>query len=305
MTLTQLKYVDAVNRYKSFTKAAKALHVSQPTISTMIRDLEAELQIEIFHREKKGLLLTAEGKLLLQHIAVMLDQETRIQDQFSASRPAGHDSFRVSSQHFPLVSTAFCDFVKERSADNYEYHLSITATTSILNDVSQGTSEIGILAVNELNSNRLIHILEGDNICFHPFLSTEAKVFLSSIHPLAGKKSLTMADLEPWPCFYYDQNDDVLPCFAEEIQLPEHQPQKRIYISDQLSALELFAKLKAYNIGTGIVPHVEVPSVPVIAIPLEGYPTITIGWISKNKPLSPAASRFIELLENRLRNYVF
>ena len=305
MTLTQLKYVDAVNRCKSFTKAAKELYVSQPTISTMIRDLEEELQIEIFHRGKKGLILTSEGKLLLQHIAVILDQEALIHDRFTESKTPGPDYFCVSSQHYPMVSSVFCEFVKERSAEEYDYHLKITTTTDILSDISQGISEIGILAINELNSTRLLHILDSEGICFHPLLQTEARVFLSADHPLAKKNSLKMSDLEPWPCFYYDQNDDVLPCFAEEIRLPDHQPKKVIYISDQFSAIDLFLELNAYNIGTGIVPHMNLSEGQIVSIPLDGWPSITLGWISEDKPLSPSASCFLEMLQARLHNHTF
>ena len=305
MTLTQLKYVDAVNRCKSFTKAAKELYVSQPTISTMIRDLEEELQIEIFHRDKKGLTLTSDGELLLQHIAIMLDQESAILDSFPASDTARPDSFCVSSQHYPIVSSVFCEFVEDRSAESYEYHLKVTTTTEILSDIAQGTSEIGILAINELNSKRLLHILEGDGLKFHALMNTKASVFLSATHPLAKKATLTIKELDPWPCFYYDQKDDVLPCFAEEIRLPDHHPKKVIYISDQFSAIDLFQKLNAYNIGTGIIPEIESLDGQLVSIPLEGWPSTTLGWVSKDREPSASASRFLELLEQRLQGLTF
>lgn len=305
MTLTQMKYVEAVNRYKSFTRAAQALYVSQPTISTMIHDLEEELQIEIFQRGKKGLALTSDGKRLLEHIGVILNQETLIHEQFSVLKSAKQDTFSISSQHYPLVSSVFCDYIQNRGADAYDYHLRITSTTNILNDVSQQISEIGILAMNDLNSGRMLHFLEENGLCFHPLLKTEARVFLSATHPLAEKERLTMADLEPWPCFYYDQNDDVLPCFAEEIRLPEHRPQKKIYISDQFSVIDLFVKLNAYNIGTGIIPHVNSSELDLTSIPLEGYPSITLGWISENRALSKISAEFLKMFESRLLNYTF
>lgn len=52
MTLTQLEYFCMVCRYHSITRAAKALYVSQPTISTSIRDLEKEFHLKLFNHGK-------------------------------------------------------------------------------------------------------------------------------------------------------------------------------------------------------------------------------------------------------------
>lgn len=54
MTLTQLEYFCAVCRYHSITRAAEALFVSQPTISTSIRDLEKEFNLRLLHMEETG-----------------------------------------------------------------------------------------------------------------------------------------------------------------------------------------------------------------------------------------------------------
>ena len=54
MTLTQLEYFCMVCRYRSITRAADALFVSQPTISTSIRDLEKEFHLKLFNMEKTG-----------------------------------------------------------------------------------------------------------------------------------------------------------------------------------------------------------------------------------------------------------
>ena len=52
MTLTQLEYFCMVCRYHSITRAADALYVSQPTISTSIRDLEKEFHLKLFNHGK-------------------------------------------------------------------------------------------------------------------------------------------------------------------------------------------------------------------------------------------------------------
>ena len=63
MTLQQIKYIVAVADTNSMNEAAKRLFISQPTLSSAIKDLEAEININIFTRTNKGVLLTAEGKI--------------------------------------------------------------------------------------------------------------------------------------------------------------------------------------------------------------------------------------------------
>ena len=62
MTLTQLRYVIAVAESKSMNEASKQLFVSQPSLSSAIKELEAETGVEIFRRSNKGVVITPEGE---------------------------------------------------------------------------------------------------------------------------------------------------------------------------------------------------------------------------------------------------
>lgn len=62
MNIKQIEYVLAVAEYKSFTKAAEKLFISQPALSEQIKLLETELGIQIFNRSKNGVTLTQTGK---------------------------------------------------------------------------------------------------------------------------------------------------------------------------------------------------------------------------------------------------
>ncbi len=64
MNVTQLKYFHAVCTYHSVTGAAEYLHVSQPSLSNGIKELEREFGIVLFQRHHRGMTLTAEGEAL-------------------------------------------------------------------------------------------------------------------------------------------------------------------------------------------------------------------------------------------------
>ena len=80
MTIVQLHYLITIASCGSLSRAAETLYVSQPTISTAIKELESELSLTIFHRHSKGVTLTPEGadflrsakELYLQYEDLML-----------------------------------------------------------------------------------------------------------------------------------------------------------------------------------------------------------------------------------------
>ncbi len=80
MTITQLKYVLAVAEYQNFTKAAKNVFVTQPTLSMQIQKLEEELDIQIFDRTKKPIQLTEVGKKLVIQARNIVNESDRMQD---------------------------------------------------------------------------------------------------------------------------------------------------------------------------------------------------------------------------------
>ena len=67
MTILQLKYVIVIAGSKSLREAASRLFISQPALSSAIRELEEELGIKLFERTNKGILLTEQGKEFLSY----------------------------------------------------------------------------------------------------------------------------------------------------------------------------------------------------------------------------------------------
>ena len=78
MTITQFKYVLALDKFKNFTKAAKACDIAQPTLSMQINKLEKELGVSIFNRESKPLETTKIGKKLIDQIEIVITETSKI-----------------------------------------------------------------------------------------------------------------------------------------------------------------------------------------------------------------------------------
>lgn len=102
MTLQQLRYVIQAADSRSMNEAAKALYISQPSLSGAIKELEKEIGIELFKRSSHGTVLTPEGEEFLGYARQVTDQyqllETAI---FIAPRERKNSACRCSITVLP------------------------------------------------------------------------------------------------------------------------------------------------------------------------------------------------------------
>ena len=91
MELRVLNYFLIVAREENITKAAQLLHVTQPTLSRQLMQLEEELGVQLFHRGKHSVSLTEDGMLLRRRAQelVSLSEKTKRELQHEAEIPTG------------------------------------------------------------------------------------------------------------------------------------------------------------------------------------------------------------------------
>ena len=148
MTLQQLKYAVTVAECGTISAAAEKLFISQPSLTTAIRELEAEMGVRIFSRTNRGVIVSREGEELLGYARQVLSQAQLMQERFGGDSQ-GEKRFSVSSQHFHFAVRAFSRLVQNFPGQRYSFHFRETTTYEVLTDVSQLRSEIGVLALND------------------------------------------------------------------------------------------------------------------------------------------------------------
>ena len=110
MNFRQLEYVVEVNRCGSINRAAQALFISQPALSSAIRELESELGFPVFVRSSKGIVCTAEGKHFLASAQQILRQVSEIRSGRSGAAEELPAILRVSSGRYSILSKAVIRF---------------------------------------------------------------------------------------------------------------------------------------------------------------------------------------------------
>jgi DNA-binding transcriptional LysR family regulator len=128
------KYAYEVYREGSFTKAAKKLYISQPSLSASISRLEAEMGFQIFDRSKIPCSLTPEGRIYIESIEEIIESENNMKSRIKALRDTQHGSISVGGSSFAsyMILTKIC-------SEFYKKHPKINVTIDIGN---KGSSEL-------------------------------------------------------------------------------------------------------------------------------------------------------------------
>jgi LysR family hydrogen peroxide-inducible transcriptional activator len=187
MTLTQLSYIVAVDRYRHFATAAEKSYVTQPTLSMQIHKLEDELGVTIFDRSKSPVIPTEIGEKIIAEAKKMLKQSKHIEDLASHQDEKLHGTFRIGI--IPTVAPYLLPLFLRNFRDKYpEVRLVFeeVVTDKLLELLGQDYLDIGVIATPADQGN----IFEED-LYYEPFLG-----YVSEDHPLAQKDRLSVDDLE-------------------------------------------------------------------------------------------------------------
>ena len=146
MNIRDLTYISAVARLASFSKAAQACHVSQPSLSAQIRKIEADLGGALFVRDRRGVELTTLGEQLLPYIERMLDEHAAML-RLSRQNDAIHLPRMVLGAIPTLAPYLYPQLARHLSDDMPGLTLREEKTDSLLAGLVAGTVDAALIAL--------------------------------------------------------------------------------------------------------------------------------------------------------------
>ena len=295
MTLQQLRYVAMVAEKGTMTEAATELYISQPSLTKSIRELEKELEIVIFERTNKGIVVSHEGEQFLAYARQVIEQADLLEEKYM-HKSGRKQQFCVSTQHYSFAVNAFVDLIKEYGQDEYDFSLRETQTYEIIEDVARMRSEIGILFLNDFNETVLGKILKSHELEFHPLFVARPHVFISRKHPLAGNAVITNEELEQYPYLSFEQGEHNSFYFSEEI-FSAVERKKNIRVRDRATLFNLLIGLNGYTVCSGVIDK-KLNGKDIIAVPLADESEMRVGYITHKKGMmSRLAATYLEALK--------
>jgi len=296
MTITQLKYVVAISASSSMREASSKLYVSQPALSATIRDLEEEVGVRIFERTNKGITLTDAGTEFLGFAKQAVSQYELVENKYLGSNN-GTEYYSISVQHYVFAIHAFVNSIKNRNADKFSYLINETKTDEVLSNVRDYKSEIGVISYSENNRNIINKLFREYDLSFYPLMKCDTYAYLSTSHPLADRKELSVEDLSDYPCITFDQSNETEFYLSEEA-LAGYDFSKIIRTNDRATSCEAIAMLNGFAIGTGIMIDSYALKDAFVSIKLKEEDPLMIGYITKkNHVLSDFGKIYVKELE--------
>ena len=146
MELRVLQYFLAIAREQSISGAAEFLHISQPTLSRQIRDMEEELGKQLFIRGNRRISLTEEGMILRKRAEEILGLVKKTEDEIAFS-----DDISEGDVYIGAGETHAVHLLAEGASQlqlqypGIRYHIASGDTTDVLEELDRGLIDFGLL----------------------------------------------------------------------------------------------------------------------------------------------------------------
>jgi LysR family hydrogen peroxide-inducible transcriptional activator len=247
MTLQQLQYVVAVADTGQFSKAARRCHVTQPTLTMMVRKLEEELGITLFERRTQPARPTTEGHALIAQARVVLREAAQMKDLVRELRTGLAGSYRIGI--IPTLAPYLLPLFLARFAKAHpEVILSIDElkTTRILGGLRNGTLDMGILAGP----------VEGEDLESIPLFNEPFLAYLPKGHALLKHKRIAARDLRKEPLWVLSEGHCLRDQVLRVCQQPSAAGHENILFST--GSIETVKRMVDSGGGLTLVPELAV-----------------------------------------------
>lgn len=181
MTLQQMEYIVAVDKYRHFARAAESCGVSQSTLSSLVQKLELELDVSIFDRSCHPVRPTAIGSEIISRAGKVLFNAAQVRELVAARKgeSVGHVSMGMTSTVAPYLLPKMLRYLSVNHPD-IELHVEEARTAGIISQLERGELDVALLAT-PLDNDELLEI---------PLYRERLMAYVSPGEPIYGDKEL-------------------------------------------------------------------------------------------------------------------
>jgi DNA-binding transcriptional LysR family regulator len=199
MELRHLRYFVAVAEELHFTRAAERLHIGQPPLSQQIQALEAELDVQLFERNKRSVRLTAAGLLFLDDARRILGLSEQAATTARRAHRGEIGELRIGFTYSTPFTPLFARVINRYRQLYPEVTLTLleTGTLHQIDAISQRAMDLGFLRPPE--------VVIPDTIVLTVLHEDRMLAVLPVEHPLAARAQLALADLAGVPFVMYSK----------------------------------------------------------------------------------------------------
>jgi DNA-binding transcriptional LysR family regulator len=288
MDLDQLHTFLEIVRLKSFSKAAQTCFRTQPAISAQVRQLEQELNANLFDRLGTRIALTPAGKIFAEYAEQILDLRRRAQESIQELERVPRGELIIAANEATCIYVlpeVFSEYKKQ--FPNVQLHVDRSYGSRVLQAVQDNLADFGITQLPVDAKKCQIVKIHADEI----------RVIVPKDHPLASRRCVMVADIVPFPLLLPKTGTTraKLNSWLEPVE-------EQLQVSMELDSTEMIKRFVMAGLGISFLAashcREEVEQGKLVTLSLGPEPMIRrLGLIyRKDKALSRAALGFIQVI---------
>ena len=295
MDLGQLEAFVQVANQRSFSRAAEALFLTQPSVTARIQALERDLGERLFERSGRGIRLTEVGECFLPHAERVLQALNAGRDAIDSLRNLHSGSLVLASA--TTVSTYVLPGLLKTFRARYpriEVSVRTGRSEQVLQMLLQDEAQVG-----------LVRAVYHQDIETKGLIEDELVLVANSTHDLIGAGTVTVEQLGDHPFIFFDRNSSYYSLAQGMFRQHGVVPRTQM----ELDSMEATKKMVEEGLGIAMLPKVALErelndgSLREIAIADMPNPTRQIALISRrSRPLGPVAQAFVDIVTEIFNN---
>ena len=288
ITFRQIRIFDSVARYKSHTRAAEKLYMTQPAVSMQMKQLEENLGIELFERHGRSIALSSSGDQLRRYTNAIIDAFDSMIDFTDNIKGChtGHLTISVATTANHFATRIISEFSKKYP--KITITLDVTNRQHILEQLKNYEPDLVIMGEPP----------KGLGLDSEKFMDNPLLVIAPPSHHLANKKNLTVEDLKKEKFVLREKGSGTRECIERHFK----EQGSCCATTLEMTSNEAIKQAVSADFGLGIVSlhtiELELKNNHLIALDVEGFP-LQRHWhlvTREGKAMSPVAKAFRSFL---------
>jgi LysR family transcriptional regulator, low CO2-responsive transcriptional regulator len=287
-TFRQIQVFETVARHLSFSRAARELNMTQPGVSTHLRQLERHTGLPLFEQVGKKIFLTSAGLEMLRYSRVIIQQLKETDEAFAELKSIHRGLLNVAvisagDYFFPGLLAEFC-----KRHDGVTVRLTVNNRDEIVHQLLENTTDLSVL----------LRPPDSPDIVAEVFAPQPHLVVAPPQHPLAGRKRIPIAALANEPFIVRERGSDTR--LAMDETLAENGARFKVIM--EIRSTETIKQAVIAGLGVSFLSaHTvgdELNLGRLVVLDVEGFPVMREWHIvhHKSKRLPPVATAFKEFL---------
>ena len=287
-TLRQLKVFETVARHMSFSRAAEELHLTQPAVSTQVRQLENHVGLPLFEQLGKKIYLTPAGHEMLHYSRSIIQQFREAEDAMSQLKgiSGGRLNVAVISAGDYFFPRLLAEFMERH--DGVTLNLAVHNREELMHQLAGNLTDLAIMVRPPEGMDTI-----NETFAPHPYVIVAAPT-----HPLVGQRNIPLSELSDEAFVSREKGSDTWNSMQEGFA----GKLSNLRIAMEIKSTETIKQAVIANMGIAFLSAhtvgLELQAGKLAVLDIQGFP-VMLNWYvvhRKNKRLPPVALAFKQFL---------